>query len=101
MIGPPPAAIRAMGDKATARQLAARLGVPTPAGYDDPDQSDRALTAAARRIGVPLVIKPAAGGGGKGMRTVRDLDRLPTDITAARREAQAAFGDDRRGRPPR
>jgi excisionase family DNA binding protein len=94
-IGPPPSAIRAMGDKAAARHLAARLGVPTPAGYDDPDQSDRALTDAARRIGAPLFIKPAAGGGGKGMRTVRDLDRLPTEIAAARREASSAFGDDR------
>jgi acetyl-CoA/propionyl-CoA carboxylase biotin carboxyl carrier protein len=94
-IGPPPAAIRAMGDKAAARRLAARLGVPTPAGYDDPDQSDEALIGGAQRIGAPLLIKPAAGGGGKGMRTVRDLDRLPTDIAAARREAQSAFGDDR------
>ena len=94
-IGPPPSAIRAMGDKAAARRLAAQLGVPTPAGYDDPDQSDPALTAAAARIGVPLLIKPAAGGGGKGMRTVRDLERLPGELAAARREAQAAFGDDR------
>jgi acetyl-CoA/propionyl-CoA carboxylase biotin carboxyl carrier protein len=94
-IGPPPDAIRAMGDKAAARRLAAGLGVPTPAGYDDPDQSEAALTDAAVRIGVPLLIKPAGGGGGKGMRTVRDLDRLPGEIAAARREAGAAFGDDR------
>ncbi len=94
-IGPPPAAIRAMGDKAAARHLAAGLGVPTPAGYDAPDQSDSALTAAAERIGVPLLIKPSSGGGGKGMRTVRDLGRLPAEIAAARREAHAAFGDDR------
>jgi acetyl-CoA/propionyl-CoA carboxylase, biotin carboxylase, biotin carboxyl carrier protein len=94
-IGPPPAAIRTMGDKAAARHLAARLGVPTPAGYDDPDQSDAALATAAERIGVPLLIKPAAGGGGKGMRTVRDLGRLSNEVAAARREAQVAFGDDR------
>jgi acetyl/propionyl-CoA carboxylase alpha subunit len=94
-IGPPPTAIRAMGDKAAARRLAAQLGVPTPAGYDDPDQSDAALRAAAETTGVPLLIKPAAGGGGKGMRTVRDLDRLEAELAAARREAQAAFGDDR------
>jgi acetyl-CoA/propionyl-CoA carboxylase biotin carboxyl carrier protein len=94
-IGPPPSAIATMGDKAAARRVAARLGVPVPPGYDDPDQSDDALTAAADRIGVPLLIKPAAGGGGKGMRTVRDLDRLGTEMAAARREATAAFGDDR------
>ena len=94
-IGPPPSAIRAMGDKAAARKLAAQLGVATPAGYDEPDQSDAALTAATEAIGFPLLIKPAAGGGGKGMRTVRDLDRLPSELAAARREAQAAFGDDR------
>ena len=94
-IGPPPDAIRAMGDKAAARKLAANLGIPTPAGYDDPDQSDEALVAAAERIGYPLLVKPAAGGGGKGMRTVRDPDRLSTDLAAARREAQAAFNNDR------
>jgi len=94
-VGPPPGAIRAMGDKAAARKLAASLGVTTPAGYDDPDQSDEALIAAAERIGYPLLVKPAAGGGGKGMRTVREPDRLPTDLAAARREAQAAFNDDR------
>ncbi|HET9085309.1 MAG TPA: biotin carboxylase N-terminal domain-containing protein [Candidatus Limnocylindrales bacterium] len=94
-IGPPPSAIRAMGDKAAARRLAAQLGVATPAGYEEPDQSDEALTAAAETIGVPLLIKPAAGGGGKGMRTVRDLGRLPAELASARREALSAFGDDR------
>ncbi|MEA2612161.1 MAG: hypothetical protein QOI52_120, partial [Chloroflexota bacterium] len=94
-VGPPPDAIRAMGDKAAARKLAATLGIPIPAGYDDADQSDSALTAAAERIGYPLLVKPAAGGGGKGMRTVRTPDRLATDLAAARREAHAAFNDDR------
>jgi 3-methylcrotonyl-CoA carboxylase alpha subunit len=94
-IGPPPSAILAMGDKAAARRLAAQLGIATPAGYDEPDQSDEALTAAANAIGVPLLIKPAAGGGGKGMRTIRDLDRLPAELASARREALSAFGDDR------
>jgi acetyl-CoA/propionyl-CoA carboxylase biotin carboxyl carrier protein len=94
-VGPPPDAIRAMGDKAAARKLAGSLGIPIPAGYDDADQSDEALTAAADRIGYPLLVKPTAGGGGKGMRTVRTPDRLATDVAAARREAQAAFNDDR------
>ncbi|MBA2701987.1 MAG: ATP-grasp domain-containing protein [Chloroflexi bacterium] len=94
-IGPPPEAIRSMGDKAAARRLAAQLGVPTPPGYDEPEQSDEALSAAAARIGVPLLVKPAAGGGGKGMRTVRDPARLLADLAGARREASAAFGDDR------
>ncbi len=93
-VGPPPAAIRTMGDKAGARRLAASLGVPVIPGYDEPDQSDRALTAAAHRIGTPLIVKPAAGGGGKGMRVVRELPALPDAIAAARREASAAFGDD-------
>ena len=94
-IGPPPSAIRAMGDKAAARRLARRLGVPTIEGYDDADQSDAALTKAARKIGFPILVKPAAGGGGKGMRTVRFAADLPAQLAAARREAQAAFGDDR------
>jgi excisionase family DNA binding protein len=94
-IGPPPTAIRAMGDKAAARQLARRLAIPTIEGYDAADQSDAALTKAARRIGYPVLIKPAAGGGGKGMRTVASPAKLPEQLAAARREAQAAFGDDR------
>jgi excisionase family DNA binding protein len=94
-VGPPPAAIRAMGDKAAARRLAAELGVPVLPGYDRDDQSDAVLTDAAEVIGVPLIVKPAAGGGGKGMRIVRDLDRLPDAIAAGRREAAAAFGDER------
>jgi acetyl-CoA/propionyl-CoA carboxylase biotin carboxyl carrier protein len=94
-IGPPPAAIRAMGDKAAARQLARRLGVPTIDGYDDADQGDPALIRAARRIGYPILVKPAAGGGGKGMRTVRAAKDLPAQLAAARREAKAAFGDER------
>ena len=94
-VGPPPAAIRAMGDKAAARQLAASLGVPLLPGYDDHDQSDAALAAAAARIGYPLLVKPSAGGGGKGMRTVRDAAALPDALASARREATGAFGDDR------
>ena len=94
-IGPPPAAIRAMGDKATARQLAKRLGIPTIPGYDGDGQDDAALSRAARRIGYPILVKPAAGGGGKGMRTVRAPANLKAALAAARREARASFGDDR------
>ena len=94
-VGPPPEAIRAMGDKAAARRLAASLGVPVVPGYDDADQSDEALSAAALRIGLPVLVKPAAGGGGKGMRIVRVTDRLGDALAAARREATTAFGDDR------
>jgi len=94
-VGPPAAAIRAMGDKAAARRLAVSLDVPTLPGYDDRDQSDAALTTAAARLGVPLLVKPAAGGGGKGMRVVRSLETLGDALAGARREAMASFGDDR------
>jgi len=94
-VGPPPAAIRAMGDKAAARRLATELGIPVIPGYDDADQADEALRAAAARIGPPLLVKPAAGGGGKGMRTVRTFDGFDDVVAAARREARAAFGDER------
>ncbi len=94
-VGPPPAAIRTMGDKGAARRLATRLGIPVVPGYDGRAQSDRALTRAARRIGTPLIVKPAAGGGGKGMRVVRDVTGLTDVLAAARREADAAFGDER------
>ncbi len=94
-VGPPPAAIRAMGDKAAARQLAASLRIPVLAGYDGPDQADGTLGAAAEVIGYPLLIKPAAGGGGKGMRVVHEPARLLDALAASRREAHGAFGDDR------
>jgi len=94
-VGPPPKAIRTMGDKAAARRLAVSLGVPVVPGYDGADQSDGALAGAAGEVGYPLLVKPAAGGGGKGMRTVRDPAALPDAIASARREAMAAFGDER------
>jgi acetyl-CoA/propionyl-CoA carboxylase biotin carboxyl carrier protein len=94
-IGPPPDAIRAMGDKTEARRLAQRLGIPVVPGYDGRGQSDEVLRRAAAEIGYPVLVKPAAGGGGKGMRTVRAPDRLADALAAARREAKAAFGDDR------
>ncbi|HEY3190120.1 MAG TPA: biotin carboxylase N-terminal domain-containing protein [Solirubrobacteraceae bacterium] len=94
-VGPPAGAIRTMGDKGAARRLAVDLGVPIVPGYDGEDQSDAALRRAARRVGFPLLVKPSAGGGGKGMRVVREATRLGDAISSARREAAAAFGDDR------
>jgi acetyl-CoA/propionyl-CoA carboxylase biotin carboxyl carrier protein len=94
-VGPPPEAIRVMGDKAAARRLAASLGVPVLPGFDESDASDDQLIAAAAHVGFPMLVKPAAGGGGKGMRTVRGPEALPDAIAAARREAAAAFDDDR------
>ena len=94
-IGPPPDAIRAMGDKAAARRLAIELGIPVVPGIEDPDRPDAALALAAKRIGYPVLIKPAGGGGGKGMRVVREPNHIPDALAGARREAKAAFGDDR------
>ncbi|MGI8930178.1 MAG: biotin carboxylase N-terminal domain-containing protein [Candidatus Limnocylindria bacterium] len=94
-IGPPPDAITAMGDKANARHHAADSGVPVVPGYDGPEQDDATLTAAAAGIGYPLLVKPSAGGGGKGMRVVRRPEELPDALAGARREAQRSFADDR------
>jgi acetyl-CoA/propionyl-CoA carboxylase biotin carboxyl carrier protein len=94
-VGPPPTAIAAMGDKAEARRRAAEQGVPVVSGYDGADQSDETLRGEALRIGLPILVKPSAGGGGKGMRVVRDETDLESSLSAARREAKAAFGDER------
>jgi acetyl-CoA/propionyl-CoA carboxylase biotin carboxyl carrier protein len=94
-VGPSSAAIAAMGDKAAARRTAAAHGVPVVPGYDGDAQDDGTLTAAALRIGLPILVKPSAGGGGKGMRIVRDTANLPDALAAARREGQGAFGDER------
>ena len=94
-VGPPADAIAAMGDKAEARRRAAAHGVPTVPGYDGSAQDDAALVAESERVGYPLLVKPSAGGGGKGMRVVRDAAELPEALAAARREAARAFGDDR------
>jgi len=96
-VGPPPDAMRAMADKSHARRrLAARLpGVPVLPGYDGDDQARDTLRAEALRIGMPLMIKAAAGGGGRGMRLVRDAGELDAALDAAAAEALAAFGDAR------
>ncbi|HEX9635859.1 MAG TPA: biotin carboxylase N-terminal domain-containing protein [Candidatus Limnocylindria bacterium] len=94
-VGPTAETIAAVGDKAAARRAAAARGVPVLAGYDGAAQDDATLVAAAEEIGYPLLVKPSAGGGGKGMRAVHDATELIEALGAARREAAGAFGDDR------
>src|SRR5579884_4169682 len=92
-IGPSAAAIRAMGDKINAKNLAAEAGVPVVPGVSDRSLDDQGLAEAALGIGLPVLLKPSAGGGGKGMRRVESAGELPAAISTARREAIAAFGD--------
>ncbi|APW44683.1 acetyl-CoA carboxylase biotin carboxylase subunit [Rhodoferax saidenbachensis] len=92
-IGPPPSAITAMGDKALAKKRMLEAGVPCAPGYLGADQSDAALTAEAKKLGYPLLVKAVAGGGGRGMRLVRSDAELQQGIEGARREATSAFGD--------
>ena len=94
-IGPRPEAMRALGDKAAARRLAASIGVPVLPGYDGSDQSDAKLLREARRIGFPVLVKPSAGGGGKGMHVLERARDFDETIARARREAAGAFGNDR------
>ncbi|MEV0734453.1 biotin carboxylase N-terminal domain-containing protein [Streptomyces sp. NPDC050549] len=88
-IGPPADAIALMGDKIRAKETVEAAGVPVVPGGRDPE-----LAEAAHKLGAPVLLKPSAGGGGKGMRLVRDLTLLDDEIAAARREARASFGDD-------
>ncbi|MET9785287.1 acetyl/propionyl/methylcrotonyl-CoA carboxylase subunit alpha [Streptomyces canus] len=88
-IGPTADSIALMGDKIRAKETVEAAGVPVVPGGRDPD-----LAEAARALGAPVLLKPSAGGGGKGMRLVRDLTVLEEEIAAARREARASFGDD-------
>ena len=94
-VGPPVSAIRGMGEKAAARALMIAAGVPVVPGDDGNDQADEALAAAAERVGYPVLLKPTAGGGGKGMRVVDEASKFAVALNAARREATAAFGDGR------
>ncbi|MFI1187574.1 biotin carboxylase N-terminal domain-containing protein [Streptomyces californicus] len=93
-IGPPAPAIALMGDKIRAKETVAAYGVPVVPGSSGSGLTDARLEAAAREIGMPVLLKPSAGGGGKGMRLVRDAAVLADEIAAARREARASFGDD-------
>ncbi|MFF3950740.1 acetyl/propionyl/methylcrotonyl-CoA carboxylase subunit alpha [Streptomyces sp. NPDC001902] len=93
-IGPPARAIELMGDKIRAKETVREAGVPVVPGSSGSGLTDEQLTAAALEIGTPVLLKPSAGGGGKGMRLVRDTALLPEEIAAARREARGSFGDD-------
>ncbi|MGW7452417.1 acetyl-CoA carboxylase biotin carboxylase subunit [Streptomyces sp. NPDC054787] len=93
-IGPPASAISLMGDKIRAKETVRAAGVPVVPGSSGSGLSDAELVAAAAEIGMPVLLKPSAGGGGKGMRLVRDEAVLAEEIAAARREARSSFGDD-------
>ena len=92
-VGPPAAAIAAMGSKIVAKNRMREAGVPVLPGYAGPEQDLKQLAAAAHTVGLPLIIKPAAGGGGKGMQIVRQESELTAALAAARRLAESAFGD--------
>ncbi|WP_330220667.1 biotin carboxylase N-terminal domain-containing protein, partial [Prescottella equi] len=93
-LGPSARAIEVMGDKITAKNAVAAFDVPVVPGIARPGLSDAELIAAADDIGYPVLVKPSAGGGGKGMRLVEDAADLPGALVSARREAASAFGDD-------
>src|SRR6266850_1237671 len=93
-IGPPAAAIAAMGSKSAAKEMMARAGVPVLPGYHGDDQSPEALIAAAERVGFPIILKAVAGGGGKGMQIVVAAAAMPAAIESARRIARSAFRSD-------
>ena len=93
-VGPPPGAIEAMGDKIAAKATVAAAGVPVVPGTGKPGMSDEELIISLNEPVFPLLVKPSAGGGGKGMRVVGSPAELPAALAAARREARAAFGDD-------
>ena len=94
-VGPSASAIQAMGDKAQAKRLMDSAGVPIVPGYHEDDQSDERLASEADCIGYPLLVKAVMGGGGKGMKLARTKDEFMDALNSARREAMAAFGDDR------
>ncbi|MFJ1309168.1 acetyl-CoA carboxylase biotin carboxylase subunit [Agrobacterium sp. P15N1-A] len=94
-IGPSAAAIRAMGGKSEAKALMAEAGVPVVPGYHGDEQSEKRLASEADTIGYPVLLKASAGGGGKGMRIVRQKRDFAAELAGAKREALAAFGNDR------
>jgi 3-methylcrotonyl-CoA carboxylase alpha subunit len=94
-VGPGPEAIAAMGDKSAAKRLMEKAGVPLVPGYHGENQEAAFLEKEAARIGFPVLIKPSAGGGGKGMRIVNDRRAFAAALEGARREAKSSFGDER------
>ncbi|MGD0492221.1 MAG: biotin carboxylase N-terminal domain-containing protein [Steroidobacteraceae bacterium] len=94
-VGPPPAAIRAMGSKSASKAAMAAAGVPVAPGYHGEEQSSTRLAAEAQRVGFPLIIKASAGGGGKGMQVVHSAAEVAAAVESAKRLARTAFGDDR------
>ena len=93
-VGPPPAAIAAMGSKVEARRIMQKAGVPLTPGCHGTEQDEETLLAEAEKIGFPVMLKAALGGGGRGMREVESAKDFGGALKAARREARAAFGDD-------
>ncbi|MBX3586368.1 MAG: carbamoyl-phosphate synthase large subunit [Ramlibacter sp.] len=91
-VGPPPQAIRQLGSKSAAKAIAVAQGVPCLPGYHGADQSDARLAAEAQQIGLPLMVKAVAGGGGRGMRLVTDMVQFAPAVQSARSEALSAFG---------
>jgi len=94
-IGPSPEAIAAMGDKSAAKRLMEKAGVPLVPGYHGENQESAVLEKEAARIGYPVLIKPSAGGGGKGMRVVEEKSAFSSSLDGAKREAKSSFGDER------
>jgi acetyl-CoA/propionyl-CoA carboxylase biotin carboxyl carrier protein len=92
-VGPPASAVEAMGDKIRAKQTVAKAGVPVVPGSDETGLDDAALTLAVEQVGYPVLLKPSAGGGGKGMHEVHRAEDLAASIATARREARNSFGD--------
>lgn len=94
-VGPTPEMIRAMGSKSGSKLLMGKAGVPLVPGYHGEAQDEATLAREAEKVGFPVLVKASAGGGGRGMRVVRSSSELATAIVSAKREAKAAFGDDR------
>ncbi|MBI5013886.1 MAG: acetyl-CoA carboxylase biotin carboxylase subunit [Deltaproteobacteria bacterium] len=94
-IGPPPSAIATLGDKMASKVVAIRAGVPVVPGHHEPLRDVAEALEVGDRVGYPLLLKPAAGGGGRGMRIVTSRDELPAALAACREETRKAFGDER------